>query len=496
MEKGIRFVKWRCLALLAGFVSLLPAAGLGQEIRFDPRPDWPAERRFADFLAAGGYVVIQADTVLGADDVVDANLLVLEADVRIEGRVTGTLASVGGDVFLRPGAVVGGDVLILGGGYYSSRLAEVQGAVTYRPNDIYVIQRLDSGMRIHPIREVPETFTLHGLSGILFPTYQRVDGWTFGFGATVRHVSGPWQPSLEARLGFSAGRDRVLGSIRQSWYPTASLTFGLEGERVTRTNDDWVRRDVANTLSYLFTGEDFRNYYESERATFFIRGTEAARWSPIVELSWEQARSLAAEDHFVLFAADESAPNPAIDPGDIGSLKVGAAWQRRTPSNSLQAEATIEAADSSTAGDFTFVLGVLQARWKGRGFISHLFEASIYAQGDLSGTPPRQRWTAIGGRATIPTVPILSLGGSRLVYGQATYLVPLETLRVGMLGAPMWFVRVAAGTGWEEGEAAVFERNLTTGLRLSIFELAVAFDPDESASDVAVYGILRFPGDL
>ena len=83
-----------------------------------------------------------------------------------------------------------------------------------------------------------------------------------------------------------------------------------------------------------------------------------------------------------------------------------------------------------------------------------------------------------------------------MVYGQATYLVPLESMRVGMLGAPLWFVRAAAGAGWEEGEDADFVVNLMSGFRLSIFEVAVALDPDRGAGDAAVYGILRFPGDL
>lgn len=489
-------MNWRRFAVVTALSLIVPGHVSGQEIRFDPRPDWPAERQFADFLRSGDYVVIGTDTVLRANDVITSNLLVIEADVRIEGRIEGTLASVGGDVFLRPGSEVGGDVLILGGGFYSSRLAEIAGSLVYRPNDIYVVQQQAAGMHIYPIRAIPETFTPHGLSGILFPTYQRVDGWTFGLGATVRHVSGPWQPSLLGQIRLKAGRGRLEGTLRQNWYPTGSLTFGVEAERATRTNDDWVRGDVANSLSYLFTGEDFRNYYEADRAAFFVRGTETARWSPIVEVAWEKARSVMAEDHFVLFDDDVSAPNPGIDPGTIASLRVGTEWRRRTPSSEVRAIASVEIADSAIAGDFSFVLGAAQLTWKGRGFMSHALEASVFAQGDLSGALPGQRWTAVGGRATLPTIPILSERGSRLVYVQATYLVPLESMRVGMLGAPHWFARVAGGSGWVEGESASFRSNLVSGFRLSVFEVAVALDPDSSTSDAAVYAILRFPGDL
>jgi hypothetical protein len=467
-----------------------------QDIRFDPRPDWPAERQFDAFLEAGGYVLLEADTVLGPEDGVDGNLLVLEADVRIEGQVTGDVVAVGGDLFLRPGARVGGSVLVLGGGFYASRRAEIAGELTYRPNDIYAVRRGETEIRIHPVREIPETLTLHGLSGITFPTYQRVDAWTLGLGATVRNIDWGWQPSLEARVRLKTDRGRLEGTLRQAWYPTGSLTFGAEAERATRTNEGWVRGDVANTLSFFFAGDDFRNYYEADRVAVFLRGTETARWGPILEVEWEKARSLAASDRFVLFAEDAADTNPSIDDGEVLTAKLGARFRRRTAATSMIASASVEVADDAVGGDFTYAIGELTADWVGPGLAAHEVEAFLLVRGDLSGSPPRQRWAAVGGRATLPTVPLLAERGSRLVFGQFAYLVPIERLRVGVLGAPRWFLRIAAGAGWNDGAEAGFETNLISGLRLSVFELAVAVDPGESDLDAVVYGILRFPGDL
>ncbi|HZI47625.1 MAG TPA: hypothetical protein VFD75_07485, partial [Pyrinomonadaceae bacterium] len=39
-------------------------------------------------------------------------------DVIIEGTVEGDVASIGGSVIQRPGSRIGGDVIVLGGGYY------------------------------------------------------------------------------------------------------------------------------------------------------------------------------------------------------------------------------------------------------------------------------------------------------------------------------------------------------------------------------------------
>lgn len=488
----------RCRRVIVVAGLLIGAAGplAGQEIRFDPRPDWPAETRFADFLEADRYVLIISDSVIRAADRIDSDLLVIEADVRIEGEVTGDIVVVGGDLFLRPGARVGGEVVVLGGGFYSSRLATIDGGLTYRPNDMYAVRRGDAEIHIDPVGELLESFTWHGLSGIVFPTYQRADGWTLGLGATVRQPDWDWQPSLEGRVRLKTGRGRFEGTIRQTWHPTSGLRFGAEAERVTRTNEAWVRGDISNTLSFLFAGDDFRNYYESDRVAVFLRGTETSHWAPVFQLGWEKARSLSASDRFVLFASDDTEPNPVVDDGEVWTVKVGAEARRRSAHTSLFARATVELADSSVAGDFTYVIGEIQAAWEGRGLMNHELEASFFLRGDVSGTSPRQRWTAVGGLATLPTIPVLSERGSRLAFGQVTYLVPLERFRLSLLGAPRWFVRAATGTGWVEGSEPVFETNLISGIRLSFFELAIALNPSEGDLDPVVYGILRFPGDL
>lgn len=484
------------LALLGTLLGTHPATLSAQDIRFDARADRPAERWFQSFLDRDRYTLIEADTVLGPEARIEGDLLVLGADVRISGTVAGDVAAVGADVFLRPGAVVEGDLLSLGGGYYSSSRAEVRGELRWQPNDVYEVRREPGLIRIRPVREIPETLTLHGLSGLLFPTYQRVDEWTLGVGATVRYTAWEWQPSLEAELRLKTEGGDLEGTLRQAWFPTASLQFGLEAERATRSNEGWVRGDIANSLSYFFAGDDFRNYYEADRVALFLRGTETARWSPIVEVEWEKARSLEAHEQFVLFGSDDSPSNPAVDEGETVALRVGLALRRRSTLSKLQAHAVVEIADSTTAGDFSYALGELQAAWEGPAFASHRFEAFGLLRGDFSGVLPRQRWTATGGLATLPRVPLLSERGPRFAYGQLTYLVPVERFRLGLIGPPRLFLRAATGAAWNEGESATFETNLSAGIRLFVFELAVAVDPGASDLDPAVYATLRFPGDL
>ncbi len=468
-----------------------------QEVRFTPSADNPAERRLATFIDQGEYTVLAGDTVLQAGQAtIDGSLLVLNAAVRVATTVSGSVYVVDGDLFLRPGARIEGDVVVLGGGYYASSLADVVGEVIYRPNDLYTVLDRDDGWTIFPVREVPKAVELHGLYGFGFPFYQRVDALTLRWGATLRATGWAWQPSLEGEARFLTEEGDFQGTLKQYWYPTGSLRFGFEGERVTRTNEDWMRGDISNSLSFFFVGDDFRNYYGADRAAFVVRGSETAAWWPALSVQWEDATSKEAQSQFVLFGSDESEPNPSIDEGEIVSLIAEIGTRHRSAGSRFEGILRLEAADSSVAGDFSFLFGEAQVHWLTPGFGAHEVELFGIARGDISGTLPRQRWSAFGGRATLPTFDLLSFYGSRLVYGQASYLIPIPALRVAMIGPPKVLLRAATGSAWEPGGSAHFETNLIAGMRWSVLEAGLAVDPGGSDPTSRFYAILRFPGDL
>ena len=484
---------WMLVA--AGLLSI-PEAGSAQNVEFTPRTDEPTERRLAAFLEHDAYAIFDGDTVLRAGQAVSGNVLVLDAAVRIATTVQGSVYVVDGDLFLRPGARVEGDVVVLGGGYYASGLAEVTGEVVYRPNDPYSVVAGEDGWTILPVQELPKAVELPGLYGFGFPYYQRVDAVTLRWGATLRATGWSWQPSLEGEIRFLTEDGDFQGTLKQYWYPSGSLQFGFEAERVTRTNEEWIRGDVSNSLSFFFVGDDFRNYYGADRAAFVVRGSETATWWPSLSVQWEDATSKEARKQFVLFGDDEPAPNPAIDEGETVSLIAEIEARSRTSRSRFDGLLRLEAADSSIAGDFSFLLAEARLYWQTPGFASHELELYGIARGDISGTLPRQRWSAFGGRATLPTFDLLSFYGSRLVYGQASYLIPISALRVVMIGPPKVLLRAATGSAWEEGGSSHFETNLIAGVRWSILEAGVAIDPGGSDPSSRFYAILRFPGDL
>ena len=108
----------RSLLLLALAPTLFAEPGelAAQQVRFTPRADRPVERRLDDFLKSADYRVLSADTVLREAAQLDRSLLVLDAAVRVATTIPGSVFVVDGDLFLRPGARIEGDVVVLGGG--------------------------------------------------------------------------------------------------------------------------------------------------------------------------------------------------------------------------------------------------------------------------------------------------------------------------------------------------------------------------------------------
>lgn len=477
--------------LPALLVSLL-GAGLGaaapvaaQQVRFVPRPDRPVERQLHGFLAAGKYRVWTRDTVLARGDEVDGPVLVLGATVRSAARIHGSIYVVAGDLFLRPGSRVDGDAVVLGGGWYASSLARVEGRVVYRPNLLLRVLRTGEGWEIVPVENVPRPLSLEGFYGLGVPRYDRVEAWTFAWGATARATELSWQPSLSGRLYVhTKGRGALGAWVQQSWFPTGLLRLDLTAERRTLSNEDWIRGDFSNSLAYLFGSGDYRDYYRADRVSVGLENTTLAGWQTRLSVGWEQDRTLPALRLPVFFKADSVVqPNPFIDEGHMWSARASIGYAHRAASWRLDARVGVEAADSALGGDFSFLLGRAEVSGRTAAVPGIGLEFQGVARADLAGTLPGQRWSSIGGSGTLPTLPVLDLRGPRLLFGQLTAVIPVSAVSVPVLGNPAVFLRDAIGTAWGPGERPRFRDNVIAGLRVFVVEAGLAVDPAVSNLD-------------
>ena len=446
-------------------------------MRFQPRAGKEIDERLAAFLGRG-YLLWTLDTVLAPDQTVDGDLLILEASVRVAGRVAGSVYVVDGDLFLRPGATIEGEVVVLGGGYYGSSRAVVSGGVDYRPSLAYSVVPEDGGYRIYLAKQPLPVFDFHGLYGFGLPTYQRVDAVTLSWGATLRATGWAWRPDLSFDGRFKTGPADFEGTVRQFWYPGEKVQFGWELARATPNNEEWIWGTLVNSLSYFFAGEDVRNYYTADRASLTVEGRPGPGLTPSLTAQYESSDSLQAQDYFVVFPNDSVQPNPAVDPGKIYSGIASLTYQSEPGNRGLDARLLFEAAaaDLDAGGESGFWLAELRARWDQPTVAGQELKVFFQGRGDLAGRLPGQRWSAFGGVGTLPTFSALEFRGPRLLFGGASYFVPL--LPWASESAALRFVAHArAGSAWNEGESPDFRSNFIVGLRLFFAEAGVAIDP-------------------
>lgn len=473
-----------------------PAPGPQEaEVRFRPRAGSAPQRELARFLERRTWELWTRDSVLARGDTVPGDLLVLEGAVRVAGTVLGSVYVVDGDLFLRPGARIAGDILALGGGFYSSGMATVDGRVTYRPNEVMRVIPEEGGYRILPVREAAAPYELPGLYGLRFPTYQRVDGWTLAWGGAVRAIGLPGQPELRGTVRFRTDQGEFEGTLEHWWTPTAALRLGGSVGRETRSHDAWIRSDFPNTFSFLFFGNDYRNYYRADHAALEVQ-VGGSPWSARFSAAWEDASSLPAANREVLFASDSVRSNPTVDHGDIIALHAVVDHDRRTAAARRTFHLHLEGAAEDLAGDFSFLMGEGQAFVRQPLAAGHALEAMVLARGDLAGRLPRQRWSALGGIGTLPTLPILGLRGERMFLAELTYLMPIPALDVPSVGPTELLLRGAAGSAWSEGDSPTVEENLMAGVRFLFVEAGVAIDPGRDDLDPELYLAGRWPRSL
>lgn len=292
--------------------------------------------------------------------------------------------------------------------------------------------------------------------GLHVPSYDRVDGVSLPFGpiVTIGNSRAVIEPAITYRLHLGDLDPRV----RASWNVTDSnLVLSVVGERGTFTNDKWIRSDLVNSLASLGTGSDSRNYYRADRAEWrlayslpSLAGLVQAFAGAAFENAWSTGWR-AGEDRgpFSFFGRNNEQngidrPNPLVDRGHIGSALAGIggafelgpvrsevrvrgefAWHTPLDNHFQQYTVNEEGRISTFAGQ-------------------HLF-LNMHAVTTSGGTTPLQRYAYLGGSGTIATVDMLAMGGDRMYFVDAAYVIPIPVIDLPVVGGPFIAPRYMVG---------------------------------------------------
>jgi hypothetical protein len=481
----------RCRPLLALLALTMAAAGASaQEIVLQGAADVELDHRLARLLGAGALVVSR-DTTFERGDTIRRSVLVVDARLVHEGVIDGDLVMVEGRGFVRPDAQVTGDLVNIAGGLYRSEIATIGGRIVNLPIAPYRVIREPHRIVIRATG--PSRLELDGLRGLHIPTYDRVNGLTLVVGAGYRLPPlGRIQPRAHAQVGWQTQRGdptyAVDFSLRRS---ATALAAGYE--QVWGTNERWIRGDVMNSFLYLWHGQDLRDYHEVERTWVrlsrdFVEREGRLLVTATVRGQSEDAASLTAGAPWFIIGS-ETRPNPLVDDGRTTSLLGSVDLEWDGLQTRFDGRVEYELARPWRGSEMRFDRVRTDGRFAMAAFANHTLAIRYVLQAPLAGGPlPRQRWSFVGGTATLHTLEVAEFYGDHVVFVDTRYIVPMpDRLALPILGTPRVHLLHVAGMAWTDADRRQLLQEAGVELDLGFLYVRYVVVPDDLArSDLGI----------
>ncbi|UCC72687.1 MAG: hypothetical protein JSV86_20400 [Gemmatimonadota bacterium] len=482
------------LSVILGLTWMGDAAAQTVEFQHGTRGDARADEVLRRVLARGRYRVLARDTILTSGELIASDVIILGATLRVEGRIEGDLIGVQSDIFARPGGRIEGTVVVFAGGFYGSSLAELGAPPIDASRYNYRVEEREAGVYLVTAPGSGAALRLPGLYGFLLPEYDRVNALTLAWGLDLERGPSAWMPDVQGRIRYRSVREDFDGDLELSW-PIGRHAVAVRGGREVRTNDGWINGSLENSLYAIIAAVDTRNYYDARfiEADLQVGFGTRVLWTHDLVVGWERARGLENQDPFSIFEVRGGfQQNTPVSEAEIASAKLVSAGRVRDQSLfPIDLELSLEHADADIAGDISFTLlgGVIVAEVPAWG--RHTLVVEGRGQIPSSSGAPAQRWRALGGWGTLPTLRPVEREGDNMWLVAATYRAPLGR-RVGARWELVPWLQWAAGNAWPEGvERPSTVHNLALGLALGPLAAAVYTAPSDDFKTVLAVGFER-----
>jgi hypothetical protein len=327
---------------------------------------------------------------------------------------------------------------------------------------------------------------------------------------------------IEPRLSYRSQLGQFDPGLGVAYGVSSRTTLRAGAERNTFSNEDWIWSDLLNSAGTLVSGHDTRNHYRSKRVEASITrkfDVEAVDLQAYLGARTERDESVRPDSnatggpwsfHGRHDRDDMLRANPRIDDGTISSGIAGgrARWAGAdvqafatldleagvsNPSRSDDSNGFVQATFDGSIQFPTFKTQTL--RIDGHFVVSGGFEISGDRVSTVVGAPdprthprtrvPRQRWAYVGGPGTVPTLELLERGGDQLVYIDGRYNIPIERLKLPLVGPPIVTLReVLAGA--DVGRFPSIAQSMGVRLAAGVIYVSFMFDPDSRRSQFGV----------
>lgn len=473
----------RTLVLLALSLVVLADAATAQTLLRRGRGETRIDARIDKLLDRRDYRILPPDTVIARGTSIQGPLLAAGSRLVVEGTIEGDLIAIDANVYLRPTARIEGSVTNIAGGLYRSDHATITGELFDAPLAPYHVERTDEEIAV--VGDLEHKWIR---PRFMAPIANRVQGFTPRAGAIfVPPAIGRLTTELDGWVAYGTERegfdDAIEGGLELRIRRGLNM-LGVGAERVTTTNDRWMRSDFNNTISFLWNGKDTRNYYEARRL-YSRLSRELSRGNHLTEV-WvrgqrEDARSEFTGDPWVLFPPDTFRFNPPIDDGVISSAYFGITGTWASDVTAAEYDAWLEFAGNDIFGsDFGFGAFSIWGDWAMKAIANHSLRFETRFNGPLPGTEslPHQRWLMMGGSGTLPTFDTGEFIGDRYAFLDTRYIIPLpEWIHVPFVGLPDIVFQHSVGMAWTEEQERHFQQNIGARLQFNLFHVRAMFDP-------------------
>jgi hypothetical protein len=488
---------WRWILIAA--VSAGGRIAAQQPIRIDG----PAKAEPTQLLraaVAGPHDLVMTDStrrlVIPRGTTLPRTTLIVGGNASVGAVVRGDVIVVGGDLFLQPGARIDGRAIAIGGGVYGSTLASTgEGARSFRDRTFDATRTADGlQLRYRTLGARDPTIELPLVEGLRVPSYDRVDGVSVPWGPLFRpsarveveptvvyrsHV-GAWDPGV-----------RVLARAGDTWRLT------MDARRGTFTNDAWIYSDLINSVNALFASLDTRNYFRADRVEAGV-----ARVDRTLTLEFESYAGVMTERGWSVGSRDTLGARPwtIVGRGDVDNFARANLPIRRGRITS----AIVAGTARWQYGDvLTTAAARIEAPWQAPGsprfaqitfdgsvqfptFGVQRFRSDIHVVATPGDTAPPQRFVHLGGNGTLPVITApLSLAGDQLLFVDSRYEIPFPRLALPFIGAPTLALRHRVGSAGVQ-RLPRFVQNIGAMATLSFVRLEYSADPASRKQHVSL----------
>ena len=394
-------------------------------------------------------------TEIPAGTVWHGNVAVRNGPVILGGRIEGSLVVINGELAFRAGAVIAGDVLVVGGEVSGVDSAQVTGSaraylepldyklkgdtLVYTPN----LRRRFGQFEAEYVYNTPQTRS--ALTLATGGSYNRVEGLPIVLGPTFDwQVDPQYHVRLDALGVFRTAGDlsgsggdlgyRLRAELRSGRYHPVSL--GIRAFNVVTPVEDWGLRSAEVGWAAFLFHRDYRDYYADQGVGIRLTAQPERPLTASLEFRHEAERSVASLGPWTLLRNDETwRPNPPIDGGHYRTIALGLAldtrndpdepttgwWARLTAERSTSKDVSPQAGVPATVrgpiptdGSYEYSHFFLDLRRYTRVSASGRVNLRMIAGGWLGGDPlPMQERLSLGGPDPMAGYPFRYSGCNR-----------------------------------------------------------------------------------